>query len=695
VSLGEILSSALSGLGASQAGMRSVSNNIANVNTPGYARQRVSQQPGVTQGRTSGVVVGEPSRVADRYLEETVYARAGDAGRADTVASYLDRLQSLLGANGSTSALPARLDAVASAATAMTAVSGGAQASGAFVGQVSDALGTMRQLSGDLSSLRADADGEVSVTVDRVNALLSHVSDLNDTIAQQTGLGRSPSGAADQRTAALEELSGLIGITAREQSNGRVMIETASGVPLLDQRLRQLSYPAGGAGVDQPGYPAITVHFAEKGGVGAATGQTLDTPATGGKLGGLIDLRDGQLPAFRAKLDTLYDGLARTLNAAANANTAVPAPASLQGKATALAAGDRLGFTGAASFAVTSADGTVMARTRLDFGAMGAGATVADAVAAINAGLGGAATATFADGRLTIAAAGTGNGVAVGQDATAPSQRAGQGFSQYFGLNDLVRSDGGSVAPAGFAAADPHGFAAGGAVDLALRDASGRLLARTTLTPAAGGTFGSLVAGLNAGPMGAYGSFSLDDGGSVRFQPSAGNVGAAISVRSDTTERAGTGLSFSQVAGLTAPPGLTAAEVRRDVAADPARLPLARLQDGGVGTRVLGTTDRRGATGFADATAATVDMGGGPATVSRFASTVLGEAGAAAARAESRASETVARRDDAVGRRDSFSGVNIDEELGQMVILQNSYSAAARMVSTAGQMYDQLLAMVR
>ena len=60
MSLNEILSSALSGLGAAQAGLRTVSNNISNVNTPGYARERVSLETGVSSGRTSGVVVGEP-----------------------------------------------------------------------------------------------------------------------------------------------------------------------------------------------------------------------------------------------------------------------------------------------------------------------------------------------------------------------------------------------------------------------------------------------------------------------------------------------------------------------------------------------------------------------------------------------------------------------------------------------------------
>jgi flagellar hook-associated protein 1 FlgK len=49
---------------------------------------------------------------------------------------------------------------------------------------------------------------------------------------------------------------------------------------------------------------------------------------------------------------------------------------------------------------------------------------------------------------------------------------------------------------------------------------------------------------------------------------------------------------------------------------------------------------------------------------------------------------------DAVDRRDSYSGVNVDEELAQMVVLQNSYSAAARVMTTASEMYDTLIGML-
>lgn len=688
----------MSGLNAAQAGLRSASNNIANVGTPGYARERIALSPGVTAGRVSGVVVGEPSRVADRFLEATVYRRTGDIGQAEVGAAYLDRLQSLLGVPGAESGLPARLDAIAASAVAMTGSPSSVQSVAAFAADVQDAIGSMRQLDTDVAGLRADVESEVGYSVERINGLLSRIHDLNDSVSRLDGAGRSSAGVGNQRMSAIEELSGLIKVTVREQPDGRVSIDTATGAVLLDKRLRQLSYTTPGQGVDQPTYPVIDIRFADADGLpGPATGDALDTSKVGGKLGGLLDLRDRALPQFREGLSVLFGGLAETLNAVSNAGSTVPPPARLDGGQTALTGGDRLGFTGAATFAVTKADGTLVASTRLDFAALGPNATVDDAMAVINAGLGGSGSASFVGGRLTLQATGAGNGIVVAQDEARPSARAGVGFSQYFGLNDLVRSDASTLAPLGFAGTDPHGFGVGETAEIVLQDASGRLLARHALKGSVGTSFGDLISDLNGSPLGAFGSFALDDRGRVRFQPDARVVGAALSIPSDSTDRFGTGRSFSTISGLSgAASGLPAAGVRADILSNAQRLPLARLQTGvPVGGKALGAGDNRGATAFVERLGQAVDLGkDGIVTTGRFSGLLLGRTGTEASQAEFELADAKARRDDAVNRRDGFSGVNIDEELAQMVVLQNSYSAAARALSTASQMYDTLLAMV-
>jgi flagellar hook-associated protein 1 FlgK len=693
VSLNDILSSAVSGLNAAQAGLRSVSNNIANVGTPGYARERVTLSTGVTSGRVNGVVVGEPERVANQFLETLVYVRSGDSGRAEVTADYMDRLQGLLGQPGAASGLPARLDSINAAAVQMTAALASPEAVSVFTANVADAIDSLKTLDGDVDNLKSEVDAEIGFNIERVNTLLTRIHGLNDTISHLDGSGRSSVGAADQRMSALEELSGLISINVREQPDGRVAIDTQTGTALLDRRLRQLSAPTGaGATVS-----AIDVRFADDSGQpGALTGEKIESAAAGGRLGGLIDLRDRSLPAFTNQLGSLFQGLSETLNAASNAATSVPAPNRLDGGNSGLVAADRLGFTGSATFAVTNSANKLVARADVDFSALGAGATVTDAINAINAGLGGAATAAFVGGKLSIQATAGTNGVIVAQ-GTPPSDRAGVGFSQYFGLNDLVRSDQGNLVPAGFTASDPHGFAAGESADIVLRDSSGRALTRYKMTGSVGPTVGDLVSELNSSPLGAYGSFALDNRGRMQFTANGNVSGATLAVGADSTDRAGTGRSFTSLMGLTSEmSGLGSAEVRPDIASTAARLPLARLDLGAaIGQVAIGAGDTRGATDFVKHLATAVDLGkNGNVTIARFSALVFGHAGTEASRAQNGLADATSRRDDAINRRDSFSGVNIDEELSSMVVLQNSYSAAARVMTTASQMYDTLLAMV-
>jgi flagellar hook-associated protein 1 FlgK len=234
VSLSDILGSALSGLNAAQAGLRSASNNIANVNTPGYARERVPLQTGVTAGQVTGVRALEAVRVADRFLEATVYRRAGDWGAAEAVAGSLDRLQALLGAPGDASGLPARLDAIGAAAVAMTGAAAREPTVRGFVGAVQQSLAALQTLNSDVSALREDSEREFSYTIGTINCLLQRIDGLNDTVARQAAGGRASNGAVDQRMSAVEELARLLRIEVREGSDGRLSIDTAGGVSLLD-----------------------------------------------------------------------------------------------------------------------------------------------------------------------------------------------------------------------------------------------------------------------------------------------------------------------------------------------------------------------------------------------------------------------------------------------------------------------------
>jgi flagellar hook-associated protein 1 FlgK len=115
--------------------------------------------------------------------------------------------------------------------------------------------------------------------------------------------------------------------------------------------------------------------------------------------------------------------------------------------------------------------------------------------------------AGFSGGALTLTGNG-GMGVAIQDDATNPSLKAGKGFSHYFGLNDIVRTNGYSPYETGLTAADPHGFTSG-SMTIRLTDVEGGRIRDIVVDPPPGGTMQDMLDALNsrASGVGLYGQF--------------------------------------------------------------------------------------------------------------------------------------------------------------------------------------------
>ena len=68
MSLNSILDTATSGLLTNQTALKITSNNIANVNTPGYHRRLVELGPRLTGANLTGVTIDDIRRISDHYL---------------------------------------------------------------------------------------------------------------------------------------------------------------------------------------------------------------------------------------------------------------------------------------------------------------------------------------------------------------------------------------------------------------------------------------------------------------------------------------------------------------------------------------------------------------------------------------------------------------------------------------------------
>src|SRR6185295_14323538 len=93
-------------LEAQQTALQVTSNNIANVNTPGYHRQRAVLESTPSEITTigpvgTGVTVREVESVRDQFLELRINQSHQSAGRQDTVSSYLDQVEAAFDPNES------------------------------------------------------------------------------------------------------------------------------------------------------------------------------------------------------------------------------------------------------------------------------------------------------------------------------------------------------------------------------------------------------------------------------------------------------------------------------------------------------------------------------------------------------------------------------------------------------------------
>src|SRR5690349_17790008 len=100
MSLGQALTTALSGLRATQASLTLVSSNVANADTPGYVRKTADLVTTESGQYGSGVRVVGVNRELDTYLTKQLRTEMSGQGYADTRAQFLSQLQSIYGTPG-------------------------------------------------------------------------------------------------------------------------------------------------------------------------------------------------------------------------------------------------------------------------------------------------------------------------------------------------------------------------------------------------------------------------------------------------------------------------------------------------------------------------------------------------------------------------------------------------------------------
>lgn len=696
MSLNSIMNIATSGMNAAQTQLRVVSDNVSNVNTPGYVRKIADQQSWASQGVGAGVEIARIRLATDRFLQAASLNASADAGRQTVRYELYDRIQSMFGDPGANSGFFSQIDSVfaAFAASAQDATSGPARQEAIWKTQ--GLFDEAARINAQIQSVREDADARIKSAVETANSLLEQIEKLNVEIAKATVVNADSSGAQTAQAALIDQLSSLMDVRITGRAVGGVEIRTGAGILLAGQGAAKLDYVRAGAVSAETVFNEVMVIEPP-----AGKARSLAEGLSSGEIKGLLELRDGEAPATAERLAELMSRLADELNRAHNASSAAQPPNSLTGRNVGQSLETALqGFTGRTSIVITDGQGVVVQKVDLDLATLNPATFLAD----LNAQLGANGSASFVDGRLKIEGA-AGTGVVVVDDPAAPSNKGGRGFSHFFGLNDLITSEQPTTYETGMTGASQHGFTPGDAITFRFSDAAGAKLRDIEVAVPAGGDMTSLLAALNDPMTGAgrMGTFSLSAAGEMTFTPRPGS-GATLSVLQDRTTQVPSGVSMSELFGLGGARAsrADAFSIRADIARDPALMAFAQADSAaGVGAAVVSKNDARGARLLASAgeNAATFSAAGGAAggsmSLSRYASEMSGEIGSRAAMAKNNAASATALAKEATARRVSVEGVNLDEELVLMTTYQQAFNASARMVQAAKDMYDILLGMVR
>jgi len=300
-------------LSAAQQALEVVGQNVANANTDGYSRQRVTQVArggstvpaiwSVSDTSVGGVDVTGIERIRDSFLEARAQQEHGTLANLTAMSGTYGDLESTFGEPSETG-LQNQLSTFWGSWHDIANNPGDGSAASVVLEQASTMASSLNGFATQLAGQWQATRGDIDSTVSQINTMAAQVAQLNGAIRSATLSGQSPNDLADQRDAIVLSLAEATGASATPGANGVVNV-TLGGRPLVsDDHSQQLQ------ALGPTTYPSATgtVSIAW-----AGTGQ----PATvsSGTLAGQLTAVNATIPGTMTDLDAVAAQLASTVNA--------------------------------------------------------------------------------------------------------------------------------------------------------------------------------------------------------------------------------------------------------------------------------------------------------------------------------------------------------------------------------------------
>ncbi len=305
MSLSGSLYTVLSALDTDQGALAVTSNNIANVNTPGYSREvaELSEAPVQDLGNQeygTGVQLSGIQGIRDSLLQLRLNQQAQTQGQLQTEVSGLTQLQPVFNeaaGSGLQNLISQFFDSFQLLAANPTD-------SGLRQGTISAAqsLTTAFHLTSQaITSQQQAADQGVVQSVAQINTLTSQIAVLNGQIAGASPTTGAPNELLDQRALLVNQLSQIVDVQSITADQNGLTVTTTSGTLLLSG---SQSFNLSTAANPTTGFQNVL----------DSEGNNVTSTIQSGSLAGYLQLRDVQLPVIAGSVNTLASDIATATN---------------------------------------------------------------------------------------------------------------------------------------------------------------------------------------------------------------------------------------------------------------------------------------------------------------------------------------------------------------------------------------------
>ncbi len=297
------LNSAVRALLVQQQAMDAVAHNVANVNTPGYSRQRIhlgSVAPS-DGGVGQGVEMLSLERVRDLFVDFQIRTESHAAGEYGARADSLSLVELSFG-EPSDNGLRAILGQFFNSWRDLANAPGQSAARSAVV-QAGETLAfAANRLAASLGDIRTDANTRLQASVGEVNDLAKRVLALNQSIVEMRAGGDPAADLTDQRDLALDRLASLVDMRVMEHEDGHVDVFVGGRALVSGVRTNTINL------VNNP----LNQNFYDL----QWSSDNATVRIASGEVGGLLHQRDVDIPGRLTDLNTLMAQVITDVNTA-------------------------------------------------------------------------------------------------------------------------------------------------------------------------------------------------------------------------------------------------------------------------------------------------------------------------------------------------------------------------------------------